>query len=287
MVTAQKRRYGEYVLEDSQSRARAIVCPERGGAVVSFSVGGREVLWLDREVYEDPTQNVQGGIPILFPICSILPDDAYQVNGQVYRLPLHGFTRSVAWKEAFAPAADASEVTLVLRSSGLSKAMYPYDFEYQITYALKGTSLTTRVSIKNLSDADMPIQYGFHPFLNLSVKDETVLLETDGTQYFDLGDQAFHPFRPHMDLTDDRSGKLFFDTHTFSVTDPADGCKIIFTGSAEFSTYLLWSGDGKRYCVEPWTAGINAMNTGEKLIYVKPGETHESWYTIQVEAAAP
>ena len=82
MVTAQQRRYGEYILEDTQSRARVVVCPERGGAVVSFSVNGREVLWLDRDVYEDPTQNVQGGIPILFPICSILPDDAYQVKGQ-------------------------------------------------------------------------------------------------------------------------------------------------------------------------------------------------------------
>lgn len=287
MVTAQQRRYGEYILEDTQSRARVVVCPERGGAVVSFSVNGREVLWLDRDVYEDPTQNVQGGIPILFPICSILPDDAYQVKGQVYRLPLHGFTRSVAWKTASQPAADAAEVTLVLRSSGLSKAMYPYDFEYQITYALKETTLTTKVAVKNLSDVDMPIQYGFHPFLNLSVKDETVLLETDGEQYCDLGDQAFHSFRAHMDLTDDHNGKLFFNTHTFAVTDPEDGCRISFAGSGEFSTYLLWSGDGKRYCVEPWTAGINAMNTGENLIYVKPGEIHQSWYTIQVEPASP
>lgn len=273
--------YGEFILEDAQSGARAVVCPERGGSVISFSVNGREVLWLDRDVYEDPTQNVQGGIPVLFPICSILPNDAYQVNGEVYRLPLHGFTRCVAWKVV--SAEQDNQVTLAFKSSGLSKAMYPFDFEYRITYVLKGTSLTTKVEIENLSDKDMPVHYGFHPFLNLSVKDETLLLETDANQYYDLGDQAHHPFSAHMDLTNDHGGKIFADAHVFAVTDPEDGCRIAFSGSEEFSTYLLWSGDGKRYCIEPWTADINAMNTGENLIHVKPGEIQQSWYTIQVE----
>jgi galactose mutarotase-like enzyme len=34
-------------------------------------------------------------------------------------------------------------------------------------------------------------------------------------------------------------------------------------------------------CLEPWTCPGNALNTGERLLVVAPGATHEAWTEIE------
>jgi galactose mutarotase-like enzyme len=40
-------------------------------------------------------------------------------------------------------------------------------------------------------------------------------------------------------------------------------------------------------CVEPWTARGDALNTGERLIMLAPGATHESWMEIAYAQVVP
>jgi galactose mutarotase-like enzyme len=58
----------------------------------------------------------------------------------------------------------------------------------------------------------------------------------------------------------------------------ADGTRLDVHGSPEFQRFIVWTVAGKDYiCLEPWTALGNALNTGEDLIELEPGESRELW----------
>ncbi len=47
--------------------SRVLVAPSRGAIITRLSVGDRQVLYLDESTLLDPSKNVRGGIPVLFP----------------------------------------------------------------------------------------------------------------------------------------------------------------------------------------------------------------------------
>src|SRR4051812_18709968 len=74
----------------------AEVVPARGALLCRLAVGGREVLYLDQATLEDPTKNVRGGVPLLFPFAGRLEGDRFEPASTT--MPQHGFGRSLAWK---------------------------------------------------------------------------------------------------------------------------------------------------------------------------------------------
>jgi galactose mutarotase-like enzyme len=53
--------------------------------------------------------------------------------------------------------------------------------------------------------------------------------------------------------------------------------------SAEFTHWVVWALGGKDFiCVEPWTAPGNALNTGERLLFIEPGAERNLWLAIRV-----
>ena len=62
----------------------------------------------------------------------------------------------------------------------------------------------------------------------------------------------------------------------------ASGAMVV-RGSEDFTHWVLWSIPGKDFvCVEPWTCPGNALNTGERLLVLAPGETRTLW--VEMEA---
>jgi galactose mutarotase-like enzyme len=55
--------------------AEATIAPHRGAIVTSLRIAGRELLYLDRATFDDPSKNVRGGIPVLFPTPGKLAND--------------------------------------------------------------------------------------------------------------------------------------------------------------------------------------------------------------------
>jgi galactose mutarotase-like enzyme len=50
-----------------------------------------------------------------------------------------------------------------------------------------------------------------------------------------------------------------------------------------YSAVVFWTVKGKPYyCIEPWTATRNALNTGENLIYLDPGASLETLVRLSV-----
>ena len=86
---------------------QAKIAPERGGLVTSLSINNTEILYLDRETFDDLTKNVRGGIPLLFP-------NAGPLKGGLYNLPQHGFARRMRWNTI---VQNQNSITLQLLSN--------------------------------------------------------------------------------------------------------------------------------------------------------------------------
>src|ERR1043166_1101057 len=88
--------------------------PERGGLVTRFDVGTRRVLFMDDATLRDPTKNVRGGVPVLFPTPGKLANDSWSYGGRAGSLKQHGFARNLPWRVVDAGNTTA---TLALASS--------------------------------------------------------------------------------------------------------------------------------------------------------------------------
>ncbi|MBR8835164.1 MAG: aldose epimerase [Stigonema ocellatum SAG 48.90 = DSM 106950] len=246
------------------------VLPERGGIVLSWRVQDQEIFYLDKERLANPELSVRGGIPILFPICGNLADNTYTHNGKQYTLKQHGFARDLPWDVV---NQENTSLTVVLNSNDQTQAVYPFDFKVAFTYQLQDNTLEIRQHYTNLSSEPMPFSAGFHPYF--SVLDKTQLeFEIPSGEYQDKPTQAIHPFNGNFDFNQDEIDVTFKQLNATSatVTDNSRRLKLTLDYDETFSTLVFWTVKGKEfYCLEPWSAGRNALNTGENLTVLQPG----------------
>ena len=98
--------------------------------------------------------------PILFPIVGTLKNNAYQLNGQNYTLPRHGFARDCEFKII---SQEAHKIIFSLQENNASLAIYPFAFELQVSYTLIKNELVIGYLIRNNSQTTMPFSIGGHP----------------------------------------------------------------------------------------------------------------------------
>ncbi len=279
-IALQEQQYKTYVLSDSSAHSQVEVVPERGGIITSWRVQGKELLYLDTERFANPQLSVRGGIPILFPICGNLPDNTYTYNKQQYTLKQHGFARDLPWEVAEQQIQESASLTLVLNSNEQTRAVYPFDFQLAFTYQILGNSLEIQQRYTNHSTVPMPFSTGFHPYFATS--DKTQLeFEIPATGFQNQKTKTAHPFGGEFDFNSDEIDVAFgqLSAQVATVTDKQSQLQIEMSwDDAYYSTVVFWTLKGKDfYCLEPWTAPRNALNTGTKLVYVEPGHSLQTW----------
>jgi galactose mutarotase-like enzyme len=268
-------------LRDRQAESAAVIAPERGAIVTSFSVGRRELLYMDASTLHDRSKNVRGGIPVLFPTPGKLEGDAWQFGAHRGSMKQHGFARTMAWT---VEAQDVQSVTLSLTSDSATLAQYPWPFRAELHVSVQGASLHLDTRIDNTGNEPMPFALGFHPYFQVADKSRA-RIPSGATRAFDNITKRTVPFngfdltRPEVDLHlidhPDRHATLELD----------DGGHITVSGSSDFVRWVVWTlADRDFVCLEPWTAPGNALNTGEHLIVLSPGAAHVSHMQIEYHA---
>jgi len=283
-IARSSQQYETYILTDQGASSRLEVVPERGGIITSWSLQGQDILYLDAERFTDPSLSVRGGIPILFPICGNLPNNTYTYKGEQYTLKQHGFARDLPWEITNQVTNDLVALTLVLNSNDQTRAVYPFDFQLAFTYQLKGNTLEIQQRYTNHSTEPMPFSTGLHPYFFTS--DKTKLeFEIPASQYQDQITKEVHPFSGTFDLSRDEIDVAFRQVNgsCASVTDTGRRLKVILSYSDLYSTLVFWTVKGKDYyCLEPWSAPRNALNTGDHLTQLAPGASYEASVTLAV-----
>ncbi|XXX79472.1 galactose mutarotase [Sorangium sp. So ce134] len=276
-------------LVDSDASSRAVLAPARGGILTELTLGGRELLYLDRATFEDRSANVRGGNPVLFPSPGKLAGDAWSSSGAQGQMRQHGFARALPWSldDRGAAAPGGAYARLALRSSEATRAQYPWDFRAELTYTLRGRSLRIDVRVTNETGEGappMPFGVGFHPYFAVSQADKPrASIETRATRAFDNTTKQEVPFsgfdltRPEVDLHLLDHGST---ESALSIEGPR-AARIAVRGSPEFTHWVVWTLQGKDFvCLEPWTCPGNALNTGERLIHLPPRQTRALWIEL-------
>jgi galactose mutarotase-like enzyme len=272
-IALQEQQYKTYVLTDESTNSQLEVVPERGGIITKWRVNGEEIFYLDAERFTNPELSVRGGNPILFPICGNLPDNTYTYQGKQYTVKQHGFARDLPWDVTNQVTQDKASLTVVLNSNEQTRAVYPFDFEVAFTYQMQGNILEVQQNYTNKSSSPMPFSFGFHPYFAIS--DKTQLeFEIPSSEYQDQKTKEMHSFNGNFDFNRDEIDVAFkqLTSQSASVTDHSRKLKLTLDYDDAFPILVFWTLKGKDfYCLEPWSAARNSINTGEHLTILEPG----------------
>lgn len=283
-IGQEQKQYKTYILLDEAAQSCLEVVPERGGIITRWQVQGEEILYFDQKRFAKPELSVRGGIPILFPICGNLPNDTYSYQGRHYHLKQHGFARDLPWTVTQQQTEGKATITLTLTSNAQTRQCYPFDFELEFTYTLKGNDLEIFQRFKNLSGTIdpipprvMPFSTGLHPYF--LTRDKTQLqFDIPAIQYRDQNTQQVSDFTGTFDANAEEIDVIFSSLTGLATLayDDRRHLRVALSYSAAYANVVYWTVQGKDYyCLEPWTAPRNALNTAQQLIYLKPGETCE------------
>jgi galactose mutarotase-like enzyme len=279
---------------DEASGSVVAISPARGAIVTRFRVGEREVLYLDESTLRDPTKNVRGGIPVLFPSPGRLAGDRFSRDGKSGAMKQHGFARDLAWDVVHVEATDAARAVLSLRSSTATLAAYPWDFRAVLAYSLRGARLRIDVTVENTGRDAMPFAFGLHPYFHVQDKGNKgdkgdkagARIETRATRAFDNVTKTVVPFSG-FDLTAKEVDLHLLDHgSTESALTWANGARVAIRGSRELTRWVVWTLAGKDFvCVEPWTSPADALNSGEGLLELPSGRRRSLWVEFEASGA--
>jgi len=133
---------------------RAAVDPQGAQLSILQDARGRDLLWDGNPAFWS------GRAPILFPIVGALNGNAFRWQGRTYSLSKHGFARGRRFEVV---AAAASAARFRLKPDDETRAMYPFEFELDVEFALNRSTLNVTATARNTDSDLMPASLGFHP----------------------------------------------------------------------------------------------------------------------------
>ncbi len=261
----------EYVQPNTFNRIRVV--PERGGLVTEWRCNDREILYFDLKRFGQIKKSIRGGIPVLFPICGDLPDGLLKLPKGDFQIGQHGFARDLPWQINLLE--DQTGISLNLSDNEITQAVYPYSFMIEMQCCLKESRLEIRTKIQNLSEVDMPFSFGLHPYFNVSNLQKTHIEGLSAACYNHLEMSESQTCNQLEHLS---AGIDFLTTASGPVTlvDLAKGDRLQLHQQEPMNLTVVWTDPPRQMvCLEPWTSPRNSLNSGERLLLLQPGGSHD------------
>ncbi len=261
-------------LRDTGAGSLAVLAPNRGGMLTRFKVGDVDVLYLDEVSFAASPASVRGGVPVLFPSPGKLTNDAWHREGREGRLRRHGFARDLPWTVVQTDTNGAASATLRLRSSDATRQDYPFHFDLNYTYSLVGSTITIEQRIENAGHHPMPFAAGLHPYFHVRDAEKSeVEIETSAAHAWDNVGKQEISLGDDIDLTAPEVDLHLHDHGSATARMKWAGKSVTVTTGDEMTRWVVWTLAGWDFvCLEPWTSPGDALNTGDRLIVLSPGE---------------
>ncbi len=258
-----KKQFGNIIIEVIQ----------KGAELKSIRLGEKEFMWDARPEYWGKTS------PVLFPFVGGLKDGKFTYNGKEYKSGRHGFARD---NEFELVEEGENFLRFLLKSNKETLKLYPFEFEFFITYEIKGNTVAIVYEVNNLTDGEMYFSLGAHPAFacNEEIDYTDFYLEFDKKEDADLyllegmyiKDEPVKYLRNEdkIQLTE----KLFEDdalvfnnlksnTLTLKNNKNNDFVKVSLTG---FPWLGIWAPLGAPFvCIEPWYGVADFVSHNGKI----------------------
>jgi len=288
----------QFRIAHGEQRATVV---EVGGVVREYNDGDRPVL---HPYAQDAICDGAHGAPLI-PWPNRLGDGRYTFDGTTRHVALtepekgnaiHGFLR---WRNWRAVEAEADHVVMGTRLHPNDR--WPFTLELEIEYRLGDAGLTVETRATNLGDGPCPYACGQHPYLSpgeghtvdecsLELPAATRIL-TDPQRQLPSGREPVQG--TEFDFRRPRPIETLEMDFAFTGLEPdRDGLVWVRLGRPDGRTVSLWA--DRAYSVievytadtlaperrrrglaaEPMTAPPNALQTGESIVRLEPGESH-------------
>ena len=257
-------------------------CPNRGGVITNWVSDSDEILYFDEKRFMDKNKSIRGGIPILFPICGNL-NKLSSVFGKDYlKLMQHGFARDLHWQ--YDLDSSKKSLYLFLNESRTTKKYYPFDFELRIKVTLKINCLELNIAISNKTDISMPVNFGLHPYFNISDFKNIEFIDYPlncQNQEKNIISSTFSELKNinlGVDLLMYTSGKSAFRDKIFKR-------QITLNHPYPFDLGVIWSEPPRKMiCLEPWTSPRNSLIDGFRNIIIPSNHRQIFDASIQIKS---
>jgi aldose 1-epimerase len=272
---------------------------EVGAGLREYAVGGRDVV---TSFGEDEIAPAFNGA-VLLPWPNRLADGRYTYDLVDYQLPITEPERATAlhglacWERWTLAAHDAASVTLELAL--VPTPGYPFALRFRVTYTLADGGLQVRTTATNEGISGAPYGVGFHPWLSpagAALDDCTLRLDAKTRVTTDdrLLPTGTEPATGDLDFRSPRSLRgIALDDAYLDVLRDTDGLSWMQLAAPDGRIAAVWMDDSMdtwQVCTgdavsnvaarrtglaaEPMNCLANAFRTGDRLVDLRPNETH-------------
>lgn len=258
----------------------------------------RELLWQAEKAWERHAPN-------LFPIVGKLKDNTLVHQGKKYPMNQHGFARDLPFEVT---SQSENSCTLTLEANEKTRAQYPFEFRFDVTYTLTANTLKVSYQITNPSDETLPANVGAHPAFiwpleeDVKAEDHTITFEHDEPapiRRLNEGLLKLEKFEsPVQGKVSPLARELFKEDAI--IMDEIQSRKVIYTAKgapsievsfSDFPYLGIWTKyneNAKFICIEPWNGHASPEEfDGEftkkpNMAYI-PANSNKSWsYSISI-----
>ena len=226
-----------------------------------------------------------GYAPNLFPFIGALKNDCYIYNRSQYKMKKHGFVRRN--KAIFLFEQTSNSLTFKLTSNEALYKIYPFKFEFYVTYILQDNSLDVIYQVKNCDTETIYFSVGGHPAFKCPVyEDENYndyslnfeAAEISKTHLLNMengliSSQTEHIFNGSNKIELDynlfnRDALIFKDLNSKKVNLHSKAHGDILTVIYNDYPYLgIWAKPNANFvCIEPWLGIADHEDSDQNLI---------------------
>jgi galactose mutarotase-like enzyme len=251
------------------------VVPERGGLVTGWKADGQERLYFDHERFVDPAKSVRGGIPVLFPICGNLPGDRLELPQGGFPMAQHGFARDLPWQ--LQALEDGSGLELSLVQSEATLVHYPFPFALRLRYQLEPSALAITAEVEQLASGTvaMPFSLGLHPYFSVSALENAAVEGLPNTCLNHLTMAAANTAEQLQRLPEGID-LLAEPAAAVRLIDCGSGSAVELEPEPPLNLAVVWTDPPRpMVCLEPWTAPRGSLASGDRCLWLQPGERQQ------------
>jgi len=204
----------------------------QGAHVTSYRTSeGDEVLFVSSKAVFQSGKAIRGGIPVCFP----------QFGAGV--LPQHGFARNSLWSvKTSAASIDGVDVTLMLRDSESTRAVWPYAFSVELQVSVQPRKLAMEMIVSAPSG---PISFtcALHSYFSVPSIQNVTLQGLQGLKYVDKVRQA-QTFTedPEIAIIQSETDRVYLNApDKLYIQLTADSKQVVSVSKGGFSDAVLWN----------------------------------------------